>query len=505
MANTVDLESTIRLLQAVQQQGGGYGIQQRVGQWETVTGTPTSQYLYGVGGVFGTLGLERDVISTRVAPRGLASMLPAQNTNVIWPEFPYLVGFTNAEDGADEEFDSQGPCDDGPVAGQILGCIQTAQFGYYTYETEAIDIGMVNQRVNRGQFQDLRLIGTVLDPLANITPDTANRNQAVMLQNDALNKMVAVGVAYQNKLIRQTYTGNPANNNTGGAYKEFWGLDNLIITGHRDAHTQELCPTLDSLIVDFEEANIDEDAGLAYVNTMTWTYRMLQYKAERTGLLPATWVITMTLDAFWEATAIWACAYWSYRCATTTTGPNGENVTGTVDVRDSVNFRDDMRLNRYLLIDGERVRVVVDDGIVRTAMSGGNAGCFLANQYFIPLTVNGNLAATLFQFYDYSNAIEAARTFNFTDNEFWTDGGRFLWIRKIPRKRCIQLASEVQPRLVLRTPHLAAKILDVKTCPTMTAPGALPDDPGYVAPGGVDSRSGYGPSLFDNAGNPILP
>jgi hypothetical protein len=491
-----------QLLNAVQQQGSSGG--RRVGQWDTEVGSPTSQYLYGVGGLFGTLGLEQDVISTRVTPRGLMSRLPAQNTNVIWPEFPYLVGFTNAEDGADESFDDQGVCDDGPVAGQLLGCIQTAQFGMLTYDTEAIDIGMVGQQVNRGQFTDLRLVGTVLDPLSNITPATADQNQRVMLQNDALSKMVAVGVAYQNKLLRLLYTGTPANNNTGGAYKEFWGLDNLIVHNHRDAHTQALCPTLDSLIVDYENANIGADgaSALAFVNSVTWTYRMLKYRAERTGLNPARWAISMRQAAFWEAASVWACAYYTYRCQTAATDTGLGSAVGQLDVRDTVALRDDMRSNNYLLIDGERVEVTIDDGIVETA---NGSGCYKSNMYFVPLVVNGNLAATYIQFYDYSKAIDAARVFNFTSNEFWTDGGRFLWMRKIPRKRCIQLASEVQLRVVLRTPHLAAKILDVGYCPTLHEPDALPGDLNYVAPGGVGTRSGYGPSLFDNAGNPIVP
>lgn len=503
------IQQVIQLLQAAQRSGAvspvGNGSGSHAGLWATETDAPSGPNMHGPGGIFGVLGLEEEVISTRIAPRGLIGRLPARGSDTLWPEFPFLMGFTEAEDGSDPEFDAQGLCDDGPMAGAITGCIQSAWFGRYTYETRAIDITQVGRRINRGEFRDLRLIGQVLDPTSNVTPASTVADKAQLLENEAVERMVEVGIAYNNKLIRQTYTGNPAMSNTGGGYREFVGLDLLIRTGHRDAHTKELCPGLDSLIVDFANKKTDDAAGLTLVNTMTWMYRILRYKAERSGLTPASWYVTMRQAAFWEIAAVWACAYWSYRCATTADGPNGENVVGSIDVRDSVNFRDDMRNNNYLLIDGQRVEVVIDDGIPENLAGSGvpaiSAGCWGSNIYFIPRLVNGNLAATFLEYYDYRESIDAAREFGFRGSEFWTDGGRFLWIRKTPKLNCIQLHSVFEPRIILRTPHLAGKLLNVQYCPTMHEPGALPGDVGYQD-AGVDTRPANS-GIFDNDQNEI--
>ena len=46
-------------------------------------GTPSTPYYTGPGGLFGFPGLERDLISTRIQPRGLASAIPARPSNTI--------------------------------------------------------------------------------------------------------------------------------------------------------------------------------------------------------------------------------------------------------------------------------------------------------------------------------------------------------------------------------------------------------------------------------------
>src|SRR3972149_517370 len=52
--------------------------------------------------------------------------------------------------------------------------------------------------------------------------------------------MLEVGIAFQRKLLRQVYTGNPANNNVGGGYREFPGLDILIGTDKVDRKSTRL-------------------------------------------------------------------------------------------------------------------------------------------------------------------------------------------------------------------------------------------------------------------------
>lgn len=497
----IEIKNLIQALQIVEQQRAGRSIgvgSVRGGTWDTVTDSPSGPYIHGIGGIFGVLGLEQDVISTRVSPRGLAGAMPARATNVMWPEFPYIMGFQDSGVADDE----MGTCDDPPVAGAMVGCIQTAQFGRYAYETRTLDVGRVLQQINRGEFMDLRIVNEVINPLDNITPDSGIVDRSLLLQREMLERMVEVGIAYQNKLVRQVWTANPSNNNSGGGYREFPGLDLLIGTNKIDAHTQQVCDGLDSIVQDFAYADVTDNAGLTIVNDLTWMYRNLKYRAERQNMEPARWVFCMRQSLFWEITAVWPCAYMTYRCQIALT--MGESTsTNMINANDQVAMRDDMRNNKYLLIDGERVPVTIDDGIVEETHTSDSAnvptGCFASKLYIIPMVVNGNLASCYWEFYDYKNALQAAHDANFISQEFWTDGGRFLWMRKVPKLQCIQLASAMQPRVILRTPHLAAKVLNIGYCPLIHEQSPLPGDTGFTN-AGVTDRSGYGPSIYGDWG-----
>jgi len=119
--------------------------------------TLTTNYMHGPGGIFSAPGVERDVFATRIQPRGLLSMLPAQGTVDQNPIQPYLTGFT---DESGDEADAV--CDDCVQAGEIKSCFQGTFFGRVCRETEPLELNRVGQRINRGEFMDLRLVN---DPL----------------------------------------------------------------------------------------------------------------------------------------------------------------------------------------------------------------------------------------------------------------------------------------------------------------------------------------------------
>src|SRR5436190_3098130 len=127
---------------------------------KAVSSTPSLPYEFGPGGLWSYPGLERPVISTRVKPRGIASMLPARPTNAMNPLYPYLTGFTNPA-----EVQPDGVCDDPPSAGQLKNCFQTATWGRYSYQTRVFDLTRLGQVVNRAEFTDLMLWN---DPLGNV-------------------------------------------------------------------------------------------------------------------------------------------------------------------------------------------------------------------------------------------------------------------------------------------------------------------------------------------------
>lgn len=456
----------------------------------TPTGTPSTPYYTGPGGLFGVDGLERDVISTRVQPIGIAGRLPAVGSVRTNPLYGYLTGFQDVTGS-----NADGVCDDPQTAGPGKSCIQTAQFGRYSFMTRELELNRLGQQIDRGEFQDLQLMN---DPLLQAMGQIANPNVPgnMQLGREVLMRFLELGIAFQNKLVRQVYIANPANNSPNGGYMEFAGADILIGTNKVDALTGVECPALDSDIKNFNYGNVTNLPTDDIVNVMTYMYRYLRHNSETMGFNPTKWVITMRRALFWEVTAVWPCSYLTYRCAFRAV--DGTQVIN-VDAGDQIAMRDAMRNGNYLLIDGEQIEVILDDGIVEET-AGDSAsiseGCFASDIYFIPLTVMGGRIVTNWEYFDYSQGpMQGVGDGRLTD-EFWTDGGRYLWHKKPPLNWCVQWLAKIEPRLILRTPHLAGRIQNVQYCPLQHEREPFPDDP-YFADGG-QTTSRPGPSLYSD-------
>lgn len=454
-------------------------------------GTPSTPYYTGPGGLFGVPGLSKNLISTRVQPMGLADRLPAIGTLQMSPLFPYLTGF-NDDTGSEKD----GVCDDPVTVGAGKSCIQTAQFGRYERQTRTFEINRVGQQVNRGEFQDLRFLNDPIlqDPNSMTTPNVPG---SAPLVREALMRFIELGVSFQNKLGRQVYIGNPSNNTAGGGYQEFPGLDILIGTTKVDAMTGTACPSLRSLIYDFNNARVDTNGG-TYLEAITYHMRALRWMADRMNMGTTTWAMVMRPDLFYELTSIWACVYMTYRCRTV------DNVDAFVDSAQQVAFRDDMRNNQFLLVDGLRIPVILDTSIFED--TGDNTGtgtmprgCFRSDIYIIPMTVRGGMPVTYWEYLDYSGgAMVGVNDGRLAPNYFWTDGGRFLWHFKPPTTWCVQWMAKIEPRLILLTPHLAARLINAVYCPMLHVRDSHNDD-AYFVDGGVSSRQA---STFHSDWNP---
>lgn len=471
------------LIQALQQvEAAKAGRPQSVYKHNSPTGTPSTPYYTGPGGLFGVSGglPDRDVLSTRVQPRGLLSALPWKGSVYMNPLFAYLTGF-RAEGGTQKTT----VCSDAPTPGSGKSCYQTAQFGRYEYETRELEVNRVGQRTDRSEMWDLRFVNDPLGEALGLSMFTGTAD-ALLNGREMLARIVEVGVAYQNKLVRQIYSGNPANSAAGGGYKEFPGLDILIGTNKVDALTGTDCPSLDSLIRNANYTGITTPATFDIVNEVTNIARNLKWNAERMGYEPATWVITMRSGLFYELTKLWPCSYLTLGCVFRTT--DGTVITN-VSPADAIAMRDAMRQGRYLLIDGEQWPVILDDGIVEESSADTNqiaTTCFASDIYFIPMTVKGGFPVTYMEYFDYGGGTtQAVADGNYT-GEFWTDGGKFLWVRKPQLNWCVQLQSKIEPRLIFRAPYLAARLTNVEYCPLIHTRDSLPEDD-YFANGGVST------------------
>jgi hypothetical protein len=73
--------------------------------------------------------------------------------------------------------------------------------------------------------------------------------------------------------------------------------------------------------------------------------------------------------------------------------------------------------------------------------------------------------------------------------------GRYLFHRYFPQNLCVQIAGWSQPRLMLETPYLAARLQNIGYTPLIHEREPFTTD-GYFVDGGRTDFLGFGPSYF---------
>lgn len=464
-------------------------LAQNVQKTQTV-GAPVGPYVHGPGGFFGVRGLSRDIISTHTQITGsLGELIPAQPTNDMTPLFGYITGFLRSD-----QKEKNAVCDNPVDVGSMKTCIQTAQFGRKEFKTRQLELNRVGQRINRGEFMDLNLVnGPLVNQFAGLMRDFygLQGESAALGGREMLMRFIEVGIAFQRWYCPTVYTGNPSNNSAGGGYKEFPGLDLLISTTKVDALAGTSCPSLYSTIMDFVYREVDSVADPDIVKTFTWMMRVLKRKASQQNLAPVDIRIVMREPLFYAITEIWPCRYITYRCS------NIDNNTvidpvGSYNVADMVRMRDEMRAGSYLVIDGVRVPVILDDCIMEDNHADNATipvGGFASDVYFVPFTARGGTLRTLYwEYFDYGTGTLPAVTDIKASTFFWSDGGAFLWGLKAPDNWCIEAICKTEPRIILNTPQLAGRITNISYVPLRHTDDPLPSQD-YHVNGGV--RTGY--------------
>lgn len=459
-------------------------------------GAPVGPYVHGPGGLFGVRGLERDVISTHTQITGsLGEVIPIQSSIDMNPLFPYITGFLRSD-----QQEKNAVCDNPVQAANFKTCIQTTQFGRKEFKTRQAEINRIGQRINRGEFMDLNLLnGPLVESMGGLMQSFMGLQgqNAILAGREMVMRLVEVGVAYQRWFCPTVYTGNPANNRAGGGYKEFPGLDLLISRTKIDAMTGAACPSLYSDVKDFSYRQVSSETDPDIVRTITTMMRILTRKAEQQGLAPVDIRIVMREPLFYELTRFWPCKYNTDACTTAASGTM--TASNNVDAAAQVRFRDEMRNGKFLMIDGRRVSVILDDCIMEENRADNGAipiGGFASDIYFVPFTARGGTIRTLYwEYYDYRNdVIPGASDVRAAPTFFWSDNGVFLWGLKAPDNWCVEVISKTEPRLILRTPQLAGRLQNVTYVPLQHTDDPLPSQD-YHVNGGVATGRPY-PSPF---------
>ena len=436
---------------------------------KTADTSHTAQRLYGDTGLFSVPGLERDIITAHVRPYGIASRLPWIPSVNEDPRFGTITGIS---DDIGAEVDNA--CEDAPT-GYLKACNLTARFGMIRRDTETIEMDKVMLRLNRGDPKDLALRGRLLG-LQNLEPSGMNEGEVMNIIT--MSEMVNTAVRSERLLNNWTWQGVTTQPN------QFPGLDVQIATGQTDADTGVACPAIDSYVGDYGLAEITA----AIVNAVSTMEYHLTYNAQVMGLDPASWVVVMRPDLWMVLSSIWPIAYNTNRGAYADT--NGVvNVLGT----EMVAARDSMRRNMTIEINGMTYPVVTDTGVYEHNPDNNQnleAGQFASSIYMVPETIQGSFPVTYFEYVDYRQAIGDISLLRGREDFFWTDQGRYSWaIEQI--KWCYKLAVKLEPRVILRAPHLAGRIDSVMYSPVAHLRDSDPDS-AYWKDGGVSLRTGIG-------------
>lgn len=429
------------------------------------------------GGMFAVTGLNTDIISTHVSPRGLGAMIPAFGSDVDDPRFGFLTGFSD-DIGAEADF----PCDDAPT-GTMKAATLTAAFGRLMRQTNTIEVDKLLHR-KRGVNTNLRLLNSMLT--GNVGLDMGGMTDADIMNLVVKAEMVSVGVRLERKLSRIFWAGTPSNATANGGYKEFPGLDSQIATGQVDAESNTAVPSADSMIYNYGYTEVDGSGKdiVEYISMMEFQLRDI---AERTNMTPVTWALVMRPELWFELSAIWPCRYLTHRCAAPSATGLSINVTGS----EQIAMRDSMRSGKYIDINGNRYAVVLDDGIFEhTNVNNASvpAGNWASSIYFVPLRVRGNFPVLYWEHIDYNQLGRQLAPLGAgqRNTPFWTDNGRYLWVYR-ENGYCFDLQVKAEPRVILRTPHLAGKIQNVRYSPMEHLRSPFPDSP-YWQNGGVSFR-----------------
>jgi len=445
--------------------------------------TGTSNHMHGPGGLFGIAGLDNQVISTRITPRGISAALPVFPSINTEPLFPFITGIE--QNAGNEPTTPCATC----LSGEFESCLQTAAFGRICRETNTIDVDKVMERVNRGEV-DLQLVNDILGFEGDSLAALRSYDRGQLLQIATAQGMLMIGALMQNALVPMMWQGNPANN-VGAApdygYAEFPGLDMLISTGKVDAITGTTCPGLDADVKEFgynSITTVSASGGFEIVRYLSTMAAYLQHNADRSGLSPVEWAIVMKPEAWYELSEVWPVAWLSTRNVVMPAGN-----TNFIDSARVAEMRDNMRAGMYLYINGKKYPVITDDGIYEydsTNDANLEMGEFASNFYFVPLRYLGTRPATFIQTKDYRGA-QNDINLSHLERQIWTDDGRFMWtVERV--KWCYTLSGKVEPRVILKVPQLSGRINHVKYSPLQHF-RSYDQDSDYFLKGGVSERS----------------
>lgn len=429
-------------------------------------------------GLFSSPGPRPEMFSTLISGGGLMDVLPLYTTNITNPQYDILTGITASRGPNATSF-----CTTPARAGLAKLCTQTARFGKMFMKTDTVVVNEVGGRLNYADTDRVLLNPASLPSyLPDILRKTRNINSQDWFQ------LYTLATAMIRALKKVSFTGDHATTPAAaeiGFIKEFDGLDALIKTGHMDAETDQLCPAADSILVDWGDADVSATVnGDTFVQMLANVMYVLFQMAIDMNMGNVKFALIMYPDLFYAITRVWPCLDMLAGCSIVVGGEANLNASNNIDGVTQRALQDDMFRGRYLPVDGVRIPVITEQGVPLEDSGDG----YSSSIYIVPLTVMGGYPVLYYEGFDQGN-VEATAMANLTgsNSNYMTSNKGFWAAAAAQTLMCMEYAFASQPRLILETPWLAARIDNVKFKLNRYSRQMFPGDP-YHYNGGVTIR-----------------
>jgi hypothetical protein len=446
------------------------------GLGDNVAGENEMSVLYETGGLFANCDTEAPVMNTLIQPQfTMANLIPVTPTNNDKVKYSFLTDVTEADDTYPDA-----PCDASPVVGDINGAAWVEFYpGRISYRTKTGELDYLIRRAHSGIREDLYFIGSIRGVSAIPTANQL-RDPDLVKRGAVRRSMMFLMRAMQRDLSNLFWSGDPTNvstNTTNGGRKEFWGLNALIADdyGTKTFVTGTNKTKLNSFLLDFEDNTIG--GGTSILSYMQEAEDQIFQRASYMGLLPYKMVIAMHPIVWSEVVKYLPCEMLTDTCVSPTAPiqsdagvmvtVNGDNGLGMQALRQQ------LAQGRQLTLNGRVYDVVLDHYI--PISKDATDPEYTSSIYFIPLTVAGEtvLEWTHRDYRSFETELTLIPGAVDAGLRGWTDGGRYHLIVE-RAMRCFEVDTKIEPGLVFRAPHLAARIDNVIARPMTAKPYPYP-------------------------------
>jgi hypothetical protein len=392
-------------------------------------------------GIFSTPGVRPGMFNATPRVRSIGQYIPFYET-VNYQELIDVATGVTVGTGTNQV----SACVVGPKPGQLKNAQITSTFGIIHASTKIFDVTQAGMRRNRADVdREVYNQATFTNPWL---PNVPGLDGAGAINTTLRAEMFTLGVMLERSVSQVHFLGvqGTEDNTYLGVARQWNGLDTLIKTGWTDAVSGSAVLALDASVSNFNAAIAGgtDVFSRGLVANIVDTYYGQVDKMRQLGIEPV-YVLVMRPELFRAIAAVWACSYGTDRCY------NATDAKPMIRSAEQVQRNyEEIMANMYLPLDGENIRVVVDDAIPRQTL-GNNY--YNSDVYGVMLSGNGipTLYAEYFNM-DNAEAMEIANFNGIADAAMTTINNGMYRVFKRVTGGCVEFDVFARVRLITNAP-----------------------------------------------------